>query len=234
MSKQKELKAYSVGMGDSDWIKNCKETTYEDADIVVFPGGADINPAIYNENVGVRTSFHNFIDDKHIQIYKQALNDGKYIIGICRGAQLMCGMQSDIGGKLIQHVTNHSGTHLVNTISGRKMLTNSIHHQMLYPWNMPKDSYQLIGQTLGKSECYLNGDNKENEFPDFAKINGKVIEPEIVWFPRIRGLAIQFHPEMMVYNMAQYKDMIDYLNDLIRLTFNKQNLIEKNEFEKAL
>ena len=74
-------------------------------------------------------------------------------------------------------------------------MTNSIHHQMVYPWNMDKDSYVLLGYTLGESTCYLDGDDKENQFPAEAYTSrGEVIEPEIIFLPKVRALTVQFHP----------------------------------------
>jgi len=230
-----KFKTYSVGHGDGYWIDNSKETLWEEANIVIFPGGADINPAIYNEKVGSRTSFWEDNDARHIEYYNRAIKDGKYIIGICRGAQLMCGMQNKIGGKLIQHVTGHHGNHAVKTYDGLELESNSIHHQMLYPWNMPKDSYKVLGWTEGISECYLNGDNKQNSFPDFALIKDKVIEPEFVWFPKIRGLAVQGHPEMMGYNrQGHYGKTLGYLNRILNITFDNNDYFKLGKEKKEV
>jgi len=231
--KESKFKTFSVGHGDGYWIENSRETEWDDANIVIFPGGADINPAIYNEKAGHRTSFWEDTDERHMAYYKRAVKDGKYIIGICRGAQLMCAMQNEIGGKLIQDVRNHHGNHDITTHDGLTLVTNSIHHQMLYPWNMPKDKYKVLGWTEGLSKSYLDGNDKQNVFPDFAKINDNVIEPEIVWFPGIRGLAIQFHPEMMGYNKYSYEKTLNYLNEVINNTFENNDYFKlKKEQEE--
>lgn len=192
--KEKKLKVYTIGgWNDGHWIDNTKKAeSYDEADIIIFPGGNDIAPELYGEKASMFTQSPIYKrDDKEIYFYNRAVKDGKFIIGICRGNQLLTVLN---GGKLIQHVTHHHQSHTCKTIDGKPIYTNSIHHQMAYPWNMDKRDYKLIAWTEGISEIYLNGENTDVEFPTEAFNEGKVIEPEIIYFPNTKCLGIQFHP----------------------------------------
>ena len=61
---------------------------------------------------------------------------------------------------------------------------------MMYPFNLINNKYKLLAWSskfLGN--IYLNGEDKQIPLPD------KFVEPEIVYYPFTRGLAIQGHPE---------------------------------------
>lgn len=114
-----------------------------------------------------------------------AIELGLPIVGICRGAQLGCALA---GGILVQHVENHCETHLIATKDGRRLITSSLHHQMLFPWYV---EHELIAwASPSRSQMYVGlTDEEEGDLPAF--------EPEIVWFPKIKCLAVQGHPEFM-------------------------------------
>jgi len=117
----------------------------------------------------------------------QAKQLGIPIIGVCRGAQFLCVFA---GGKLIQHTNGHHSTHNVLTSDGKLMSTSSCHHQMMYPIGVR--DYQLLAWSQHKrSTCYEGEDNK----PILAMNEER--EPEVIYFPGVRGLAIQGHPEWM-------------------------------------
>jgi len=178
---------------DGDWIENtvrCNNSKH--ADIIIIPGGVDVDTAYYNEPRGKYTQTpYPSRDRLEEHAIKYAWANGQYCIGICRGSQFQTILA---GGKLIQHVTNHSGYHEVETIDNGPIHTNSIHHQMCYPWNLPEDDYIVLAYTLGNSTTYLDGWNNETEFPEIAFENGLIKEPEIIWYPKLKSLAIQFHP----------------------------------------
>ena len=78
-------------------------------------------------------------------IFEEACKNNKNIIGICRGSQLLTALN---GGKLIQDVTNHAlaSGHNIRILDEDIIMTaTSTHHQMMYPFNLPKEDYKLIG-----------------------------------------------------------------------------------------
>lgn len=156
-----------------------------DVDLILFTGGADVNPEIYEEPVGKYTSFNNDRDNIEIDVFHRFRSKPK--LGICRGSQLLTVLA---GGQLIQHVEGHGKEHDI-TIKGYgtfKMI--STHHQMMYPFKLNSDKFELIAwASKYQSDTYLDGNNEE------IKTSIDFLEPEIVEYPNIKSFCIQGHPE---------------------------------------
>lgn len=180
----------------------------ESIDLVVFTGGSDVNPDYYGQNIGKYTHI-----DKERDIFEVNLweNLPKRILKvcICRGAQFATAMS---GGSLIQHVNGHGGDHIISTKEGIILTMTSTHHQMMYPYELNKDKFDLIAwSTYFKSNTYLNGRNEEIE------LSKDFLEPEIVYYKNTNALAIQGHPEFSSCD----KEASNYCLDLIRNYLNK-------------
>lgn len=152
-------------------------------DALVIWGGSDIHPSIYGElnkgsHVGSGLSLR---DEVEVAVCKAAISRGIPIIGVCRGAQLACALA---GGKLYQDVSGHHGDHEIENVNGETYVTSSIHHQMMDVREMSPDNYQMLAWTKEPRAKQVGGD----------------VEPEIVYFPKIKALAIQGHPEFMDRN----------------------------------
>lgn len=174
------------GPRDINWLgKNYTEThDIDSADFVLFTGGEDVNPALYNQNRNPKTHFSVERDEYELNIYNQAIKKNIPMIGICRGSQFLCVMN---GGKLWQHV-RHPGIHEIKTKYGTKLDCNSYHHQMLDLGTFDKESYDLIAWAQNIS--YL----KEND--SFAvETDDSYREPEMVYFPKTKCFVMQYHPE---------------------------------------
>src|ERR1019366_1982428 len=75
--------------------------------LIVFTGGHDVWPELYNENVCWNT-YHSVERDLYEgRMFEQAQEYDIPCVGICRGAQFLC---VKAGGKLIQHSTGHSSS----------------------------------------------------------------------------------------------------------------------------
>lgn len=158
-----------------------------DIDALVIWGGEDISPSIYGEPVSAMCGASAELsrrDRIEVGACMAARERDIPIIGVCRGAQLVCAMA---GGKLIQHVSGHGGSHEMDTFDGHKIVTSSVHHQMMYPFDI--EHQMLAWSSKRRSHTYVNGKDEQEE-----AMHGHV-EPEIVWFPTIKALAIQGHPE---------------------------------------
>jgi len=215
------INIYVVG-GDLNYIKFIPDaksvTDIKEADIVLFTGGEDVSPELYEETN--THSFNNFSRDQYeITIYKTAKELKKPCLGICRGSQFLTVMNN---GKLIQDVDNHAifGTHLIRNFDKEYPLSNisitSTHHQMMYPFNLDNDEYKLLAiSTKKRSTMYLTGFGSYN--------NNKVIaETEIVYYPKTNCLAIQGHPEQMELNSKG----VSYCNFLIKkYLLNEKDLL---------
>lgn len=152
-------------------------------DLIIFTGGADVNPRYYAENLGKFTSCNTERDDVDFEVAQTFRSIPK--LGICRGSQFLT---VQAGGKLIQHVTGHTQSHPITTRRGNEYKMTSTHHQMCYPYDI--NGYKLLAwSTRYRSATYLDGNNKEIELP------GNFLEPEIMYYPNTNALAIQGHPE---------------------------------------
>lgn len=176
------------------------ETTLKDGDCLVVWGGADISPSLYGKDVGHRTGADktpSFRDNYEWRLMHKALELDIPIIGICRGAQMLCALS---GGTLIQDVSKHGSDHEITTCNGDSFTVNSLHHQMMYPFKVDHDL--LAWASPNRSEYYLD-------------VNTPIeveIEPEAVYFQRVKGLAIQWHPEFMDIDTAATK----YIKELLK------------------
>ena len=174
-------------------------------DILVVHGGSDIHPSLY----GKGRSSHTWCGKEPSQrdkiewnLMQQARELGIPIVGICRGAQMLCALA---GGYLIQHVNNHGGSHSIETIDGRNMLVNSIHHQMM----QPRDTEHELIAWAAPSQSDIYFDEEETVF-DIEK------EPEFVYFNAIKGFAFQWHPEAMHHESPASRYILNFIEEKIQ------------------
>jgi len=163
---------------------------FANVDAVVFWGGRDINPDLYGDsphplNQAGKDNGLTHRDEFEWKAMAYCIANNIPIIGVCRGAQMAC---AKAGGWLIQHVDRHGVGHLVKTNEGELFNVTSAHHQMMYP-------YEVEHELLAWSHTPLSGVYEGENGESVAKFMANQKEPEIVFFPRIRALAIQGHPE---------------------------------------
>lgn len=184
------VRVFAIGWGDAEWLTaddNFIESgSVEDADLIIFPGGSDINPELYKQPVGRYTHFYKNIDERQLEYFNPHLGKKRFF-GICRGLQLLTAMA---GGELVQH-SSHPFFHRITTYDGKILGTNSLHHQQAYLGNLVEnEDYQLLAWAENLSNTHLNGNDVEYDLPRDYK------EPEVVYYPKIKAMGIQGHPEM--------------------------------------
>lgn len=177
----------SLGITDLPWEE------YPLPELLLFTGGQDINPALYGEKHDY-ISFSPQRDNWEVAWYAWAEKNEVPMFGICRGMQLLTAMT---GGKLIPHVNNHSSNgHLVacsKKLSSETIFrVNSLHHQMC----VPAPSVQMLAWAKGVA------------FKD-------KLEPEALYFPEIRSLGVQWHPEMMPNSSKATEHVLNWINFFI-------------------
>lgn len=183
----------------------------EDADIIMFTGGADVNPELYNAKKHYTTYCNIKRDEYEIEIFNrlQKLEKKPLCIGVCRGSQFLTIVN---GGKLIQNVNNHGlwGTHPIvfNDEPEQSYEITSTHHQMMYPFDLPKENYIILAQSKEKRSTIYEGD----------LISEPPVEPEVVYYPKTNCLCIQGHPEMMDCD----EPVINKLNNIVDKLLNNE------------
>lgn len=199
-----KIKIYVVG-GDTDyanWIHNSELVdSPEDATIVLFTGGEDVDPSIYGKKKHANT-FSNLDRDLEEKKIFDSMQPHQLALGICRGSQFLCALN---GGILIQDCVGHARWDTHSITNGEKITEiTSTHHQMQYPWTINKGDFDILYWAAPSISHYYEGDGVE----------GVPSEPEIVLY-HVGGnpkcLAIQGHPEIM----RKDAPVIEILNNLI-------------------
>lgn len=170
-------------------------------DCIVFTGGADIEPTRYGEPAHPKTYFNKDRDVLEFDLFHMAKSRGLKMVGICRGAQLLCVANGD---RLIQDVNNHQNRiHNIITDDGKVVEVNGDHHQMMAP-----DNGKLIAWSVDIANHYHDGEQRMKPF--FNK-HRRIVEPEAVWYEHTSSLCIQFHPEWSLEKSPARK----YFNQLV-------------------
>ena len=152
---------------------------FPEADLVVFTGGADISPNLYKQKPLPCTYPAPSRDEFGQALHRHYAHLPK--IGICRGAQLLCGLN---GGSLWQDIPDHENCNHQITIlkNKRNWFVNSLHHQAC---RLTKEMVLLA----------------ESVTPVTFAEDDKVIDttgvkiPEAFFIPEDNALCVQFHPE---------------------------------------
>lgn len=169
--------------------------------LVVFTGGSDVSPYLYKRSEHPRTMASARRDTKEVSAFALAYGNGIPMAGICRGAQFLCVMA---GGSLVQDISNHAGPD--HTIEARwpapegetikQVSVTSSHHQMQYPFDIPKNEYDIlaVGTECRSTHYAMDADTN---FPENEAGNLLRSEPDVVFYSKINALGAQYHPEWM-------------------------------------
>jgi hypothetical protein len=168
-----------------------KAETVEEADLVVFIGGADIDPALYGQKPLPKTFYHKSRDDFEVDIFIECVRLKKPMYGICRGAQFLQAMN---GGELWQHVEGHAGPdHLIYDIEEDCYVkATSVHHQML----SLNDRIDVLACTKDQISRKFYSDTMVVDLDKPGDNNGVEIEIEAGAYHDTRCLFVQGHPEI--------------------------------------
>lgn len=195
--KMNGKKVFVIGADNyANWLPMEVTDKIEEADLILFTGGEDVDPRLYGDTIHPSTNYSCYRDNKDTEHYNYAVQNDIPMLGICRGSQFLTAMQK--GGRIIQDVENHAiwGTHEIEDIHGNILEITSTHHQMHYLLDMNEQDYELIAWSKGtRPGYYALGDEllKPEEMEEGFK------ESEIVYFPKCNALAIQGHAEMLEY-----------------------------------
>lgn len=175
--------------------------TPEEADLIQFTGGEDVNPALYGELPHYTTQFNRQRDVEESRVFHQY--EGKKVMaGICRGGQFLNVM---CGGRLFQDVDGHLGTHMAITENGNPIIVTSTHHQMMIP--APDGEVVLVAHEARKAYFMLGDLECE------ADLN-PVEDVEAVLYEEKQVLCYQPHPEYLEKNHPCQEYYFTLLEDL--------------------
>lgn len=163
-----------------------KADSVDDADLVCFVGGADVDPSRYQQEPYDNNSYYDTQRDaKEAEVYRKCMKDSIPMVGICRGAQFLHVM---CGGELWQDVDNHTRDHDIIDIEWLQTIpVSSTHHQMM----KINDEMSLIATTVEPVATYFvsGRDLKEKD----------QLEVEACSYEEHAVLCVQGHPEFPEY-----------------------------------
>jgi gamma-glutamyl-gamma-aminobutyrate hydrolase PuuD len=180
----------------------------EDADLIQFTGGADVDPMLYEEPRHPRTYSDPDRDSKEANIYNKYSGEIP-MAGICRGGQFLCVMN---GGRMWQDVNNHTvgaGHYLIDVDTCVPVQVSSTHHQMMDPTTA--GSYRILA-TSGL--CTRRSDGWGN---DIISKPGEEADIEAVYFPETDCICFQPHPEFFDENHECQQLFFRYLDEYLGL-----------------
>lgn len=185
-----------VGM----FLKNGWTTSLvpDDSNLIVFTGGADVDPALYGEERHPATYSSPKRDSEESHIYHQWV--GKVpMAGICRGGQLLNVLN---GGKMWQHINNHIGKHMAfDHVHEKPVEVTSTHHQMM----IPSESGKVILTASESSVRYTADKLSSGPFEDV----------EAVYYKDTKCLCFQPHPEYVNINHECQTLFFEYLEKIV-------------------
>lgn len=202
------MKVFVVGsaLHYANFIKDVELVdNMEDAEVVLFTGGEDVDPSLYGKEKHSTTRSNIIRDRAEKEVFDKVRPD-QVCLGICRGSQFLCVMN---GGLLVQDCENHAlyTTHRIMPLMGNTMYhITSTHHQMQYPYNLYNNDYHVLYVSERRSHYYEGDGIDEDTIRQYG-------EPEIVAY-HVDGkpncLAVQGHPEMIPES-----PVCDEINDLL-------------------
>ena len=113
---------------------------------LILWGGTDISPRYYQQLPGKHTQHANHKRDaREFAQATKAIYEGQAIVGICRGAQLLCVLN---GGSLYQHSEPTKQDHPIVCLTAKPPYiektyynVSASHHQIM----RPEGNYQVLG-----------------------------------------------------------------------------------------
>ena len=178
-------------------------------DGLLIPGGVDIHPSIFGEEVNGSREIRPVLDYLQFTVLDKFIKARKPVMGICRGHQVIaayfgCRLYQDIGEAgnethtkkvltepdKVHPVTAVPGT-LLHTLFGQRFSVNSSHHQAV---REEKNGYRIMAES-------------EDGFV------------EAMYHEKLPVFSTQFHPERMCYDHAddRYVDGSLIIKEFLKL-----------------
>ena len=171
-----------------------------DIDGLLLPGGGDIDPARYGQEMNGSWPPNKELDEFQLAVLDAFVKAGKPVLGICRGHQLI---NVYFGGDLIQDLPTAPDHKMVETEGGRK---DNRHMAEAVPGSWIEGIY---GRRFPVNSAHHQGADRLGEgleaaaYADDGVIEAAFHKTMPVW-------SVQWHPERMCCDYAS-DDVVDGL-----------------------
>lgn len=180
----------------------------EEYALVLFTGGADISPSLYNDiSPEGYCNTNPARDSREKIIFNCALEHGVKMTGICRGSQFINVMS---GGRMLHHISGHGlgGEHTMSSHKDDEIIdVTSTHHQMSIPG---PDGLLVAWSTDRRSDVYIGKGDKEEHYAG--------PEVESLLYPKTKCFGVQYHPEYMHSESPGYRWYWQAVKDFLELS----------------
>ena len=182
-----------IPVGDKSLVKDYIETI----DKLILSGGQNVHPQFYGEEKTIDSDDYNLARDEfELALLKEAIRQGKPVLAICRGLQLV---NVAFGGTLNQQIDNHwqgqpfGTSHSIHTekgsvverLFGQASQINSVHRQSI------KDLAPNFRATAF--------DPRDNTIEAIEAVDGR------------RIIGLQWHPEFLINEEKGNLELFQYL-----------------------
>ena len=179
--------------------------------LVLFTGGADVSPSLYNDVSPEGRCFTNAGRDAHEQkIFDYALKHSIKMTGICRGSQLINVLS---GGRMMHHIDGHGAMngHTMSSYKNDAVVTvTSTHHQMSV---IGPKGHLIAWSTDKRSDVYIGREDRHEDY------TGPEVESFV--YPETLCFGVQYHPEYMPKDSGGYKWYWQAVSDFLELPMQK-------------
>lgn len=180
-----------------------------DIDLLVLPGGADVNPARYGGVLGRSVGFPNrAFEEFDFYMLQKYVETGIPIFGICRGLQTL---NVHFGGSLKNvdsEPTSYQEGQPVHAlqIDGKKYIEVSSNH------------HQAIDRLASDFEAIAYGYEVKKDSKTKESVVGDKLNIEVIRHTRLPIAAVQFHPEKN-FVAGSCKASLSFSNSLLMSLF---------------
>lgn len=212
-------KIFCEGASDRFILDARKELTdFKKANISVIGFSGSVSPEAFGEapyNGKSSSSITISTDSSIFELLNRSLwsDNIKLVICMGRAAFIACALA---GGGLLQNVSNHNEVGLKEAmIEGEPFLIPSTHTELMHPYNLPKEDYEVLAYSLEKSTRY------EGKYAKDAIINKNYKEAEFILFKSFEKPVLAFTPDLNV--MRINARALTATNLIIEKYFNKND-----------
>lgn len=183
------LRDFKTYLPDITVIENVRQVP--DYDIILFPGGNDVDPDLYGEYNKYCIDIDTYRDNWESEVFSEALNRGKKLVGICRGSQFL---NVKLGGSLYQDIKEQTGEY------------HPQRHEL--SWNKPSYFKKFFKDTV--ISTHHQGIFNVSRYLTCVAYYRKIAELCVGTCGNSKVLTIQFHPEFENWNPST-QSFFDYL-----------------------
>jgi putative glutamine amidotransferase len=177
----------------------------EAADGILLPGGGDVVSHSYGEEPHPRTLYQDpQRDEMEFAVTRRALDTGRPILGICRGAQVL---NVAFGGSLIQDVPSQVPEAILH-------YTYALEPWLAHTTDIEEDT--LLSRIFGTPSMRVNTYHHQavKDIGDGLRVNCRARDGVIEGVEATDGrpiLGVQFHPEELTAPYPQFQPLFDWL-----------------------